>query len=327
MNAKNIFIFYVAFVVLLLCAPATAMAITADELANICEAMESAIVDLSVEYEWFADSPMSLEEKLEFIADKPMVIAINIPSHKLVCSLAAPDAKNPDASLFDKFVCQQAVTLMRDPNEVWDSLTKRSCNRQIAKSLTIGSFPPSAPVAIISKPDNVLEPYATPLDFSVFRFRLRKSTDRMPLSAALRLDNSKQSVRIDNTVRKVNDANSISVDFLRESTGTAYMRVYFSLDHGYTPVRYEYLSGPKPEAVAATVEVTSLEEVAPGLWFPSGGAMLIPDHTDEEGNYYQASSKILVNQGLTDEHFDIEFPPGTKVTDEIKGTKYVVEAQ
>ena len=33
----------------------------------------------------------------------------------------------------------------------------------------------------------------------------------------------------------------------------------------------------------------------------------------------------FVNQGLTDEHFDIDFPVGTKVHDEIKDTKYIVK--
>jgi hypothetical protein len=134
-------------------------------------------------------------------------------------------------------------------------------------------------------------------------------------------------VRLDNTVRKVNDANSVSVDFLLESGRIIYMCIYFSVDHGYTPVKYEHLSGPKPERVALTVEVTSLQEVAKGVWFPSSGAMLTPDWSDKEGNYYQATGKILVNQGLTAKDFDIVFPPGTRVDDQIKDVKYIVPGE
>jgi hypothetical protein len=42
-------------------------------------------------------------------------------------------------------------------------------------------------------------------------------------------------------------------------------------------------------------------------------------------NAYNAIGPILVNQGLTDEHFDIDFPVGTKVNDEIQDKKYVVK--
>jgi hypothetical protein len=307
---------------------AVSQPITIEQLADICEAMESAIVDLSVEYDWFADSPMSLEERLQLIADKPMIsVSASIPTFKLVCSLSPPASNNPNAPLFGRFVHEDSVIVARDPNTMWDSFHKQSYDGQIAKGLTIGSSRGPTKLGIISKPDHPIELYVTPLEFSVRCLRLRETLGQMPLSAALRFYNSKQLVRLDNTVRKVNDANSISVDFSLESVGTVYMRIYFSVDHGYTPVRYEHLSGPKPERVALTVEVTSLQEVAKGVWFPSSGAMLTPDWSDKEGNYYQATGKILVNQGLTAKDFDIVFPPGTKVHDEIKDVKYIVPGE
>ena len=100
------------------------------------------------------------------------------------------------------------------------------------------------------------------------------------------------------------------------------MRVYFSVDHGYTPIRYEYMSGLEPK-VSLTIDVHSLQKVAPGLWFPSEGVVIDPE--DDHLEAYIATDKITVNQGLTDKHFDIDFPLGTKVWNGITGVKYVVE--
>lgn len=99
------------------------------------------------------------------------------------------------------------------------------------------------------------------------------------------------------------------------------MRIYFSVDHGYTPVKFEHMKGP--DKVALSVNVESLEEVAEGVWFPGSGTNTVPD-SDRVGTY-QAISPILVNQGLTDEHFDIDFPVGTEVYDEIQDKEYVVK--
>jgi len=60
-----------------------------------------------------------------------------------------------------------------------------------------------------------------------------------------------------------------------------------------------------------------------GLWFSSSGLIRSPN--DEQSTVYLASSRILVNQGLTDDYFDIDFPVGTKVYDETRGLKYVVK--
>jgi hypothetical protein len=97
------------------------------------------------------------------------------------------------------------------------------------------------------------------------------------------------------------------------------MRIYFSADHNYTPVRYEYMRGELADLI---FEVQSLEKVGEGLWFPSSGVIYVAGQ--ERVNAFKTTSKILVNQGLTDKNFDIEFPPGTRVADEIKNTEYVV---
>jgi hypothetical protein len=77
-----------------------------------------------------------------------------------------------------------------------------------------------------------------------------------------------------------------------------------------------------PNEVGMAMDIHSLEKVAEGLWFPSSGC--ISTSGSKRVDAYTVTGKILVNQGLTDKHFDIEFPAGTKVRDKIKGVEYVV---
>jgi len=130
--------------------------------------------------------------------------------------------------------------------------------------------------------------------------------------------------RINHTVEKVGAFDTISAEFIDESTNNPFKQVRFSVDHGFTPIKYEDLNVYTGDPTF-TVEITSLQEVAPGLWFPGSGVM--KNHRDPHNwaNLYQAISPILVNQGLTDEHFDIDFPVGTEVHDEIQDKEYVVK--
>ena len=135
-------------------------------------------------------------------------------------------------------------------------------------------------------------------------------------------------MRLDNTIKKVNGFNTICASLLTETDPKnqfVYSRIYFSVDHGYTPVRYEYVRPTRAGTteVIMAMDVLSLEQVAEGLWFPSSGIISSPDEKDK--NVYQATGKIIVNQGLTDKHFDIEFPPGTEVWDKIRDLEYVVK--
>jgi hypothetical protein len=157
----------------------------------------------------------------------------------------------------------------------------------------------------------------TPFGFSVFRFRFRSITGYKPLSVVLR-----DLGRLDNTVEKINGFNTIRADVLQKQTKQVCKRVYFSVDHGYTPIKFDYV---ERNEVSLTFEVHSLEQVGEGLWFPSSG--VINCAGEKRVNAWQATSKILVNRGLTEKDFDIKFPHGTKVRDEIKGTEYTVESE
>jgi len=327
MNAKY-FCFYIIASLLLLSRPPAAMAVTADELADICKAMESAIVDISLEYEWYNIPPWIAEEAetemgTEMLIPKDGRRRFNFSAAGL---LSDRDPNDSNSLLPDRLLLEELTTLVTKDGNAWDNVTKHSYNGKIAKRLNIGGWPREVRSGIVSDSKRFMPTLIlSPLGFSVLRFNMSKVTDKLPLSAILR---RKELVRLDNTVKKVNGFNTVRVDFLQEWTKQVCIRVYFSVDHGYTPVRYEYMAGGKPESnrVDFVVEVHSLEQVAEGLWFPSSG--VIRSAGCERMDAFQAISKIVVNQGLTDEYFDIiDFPPGTKVRDEIKGTEYVVKSK
>jgi hypothetical protein len=87
-------------------------------------------------------------------------------------------------------------------------------------------------------------------------------------------------------------------------------------------VKYEFMGGG---GVAITVSVIALEEVASGLYFPTEGSISVAG--DERINAFAVVGDVLINQGLQKQDFDIVFPAGTKVIDEIQELEYVVGAQ
>jgi len=231
--------------------------------------------------------------------------------------LSNRDPNDPNSALPDRLLLEESTTIMNAEGDSWNSVTKASYNGKIAKYLQIGGWPREVCDGGISRSKRFYMPpmSGTPFGFSVFRFRFSNVADNKPLSVVL-----KDLGQLNNTVEKINGFNTIRADILQEQTKQISGRVYFSVDHGYTPVRYEYMRGENPHL---TFEINSLEQVGERLWFPSSGRISNPD--DKQANGYRAISKIVVNQGLTDKHFDIEFPPGTKVRDEIRDTEYIVK--
>ena len=318
MNVKLSFRFcIIAFSLQLSVFPA--MAITTDKLADICKEMESAIRDVSLEYEWYNIPPLTVEEE-----EKEMGVPMGVPKDGLrrfkfsaAGLLSNREPNDPNSAFPDRLLLEESSTIMDKDGNTWDSITKASYDGKIAKYLQIGGWPREIREGGISRSKRVFLPTAneTPIGFSVFR--LRKDIDKMPLCAWLKREGL---VRLDNTIQKVNGFNTIHSDFLQRQTKQVCRRVYFSVDHGYTPIKYDYI---RQNEVFLTFEVQSLEQVAQGLWFPSSG--VINRAGDKQVDVWQATSKILVNRGLAEKDFDVEFPPGTKVRDEIKGMEYVIK--
>jgi len=325
MNAKHNLCFYVTVFLLLVGQLPAAMAVTIEELANICEKMESAIVDISLEYEWLTIPHQTFEE-----AEAEMGVEVLIPKDgRRMFELSAAgllfnrDPNDPNSPpLPDRFLLEESATIITNKGNSWDNITKQSYNGKIGKYLNIGGWPRKVSTASISQKRPDISTILTPLGFSVLRFRICEVTNRSLISHILR--DYKELVHLDNTVKNINGFNTVRADLLRKYTKQVCIRVYFSVDHGYTPVRYEYLSGRETE-IALSIDIHSLEKIAEGLWFPSTGTISSSD--SERVGGYIVTSKIVVNQGLTEKDFDIDFPPGTKVQNEITGEEYVVKPE
>jgi len=313
--------------VLLLSPVSNAEAITTDELADIIEQMESTIVDISMEYEERViplSTHQELEEEtgLEFLIAKDGYKRYKFSADRL---LSQEDPNAMDWNCPGQFLQEEWSTMITKEQNEFNNITKQSYNGQVGKRLIIGGWPKETRTASVSYNKPYVDGNLTPLGFSVFS--MAYDPEPIPLSARLlssRLS-AKDKVRLDNVLRKVDGFNTIRAnlltDFRYEGNRLVYMRIYLSVDHNYTPVKFDHMKGP--DKVALSVNVESLEEVANGLWFPSSGTITIPG--SDRVSAYQAIGPILVNQNLKNEHFDIEFPKGTEVHDEIKDIRYVVK--
>jgi hypothetical protein len=293
--------------------------ITTDDLAGICQAMESAIQDVSVSYQWYVCPPAK-------IGDLPKSGGTSGP--RLI-------AKGPETCIWvakqpfgERYLSITKVTTVSADGESFDNTLMYSCNGEVAKYLnccadagTKRSFPPDGSVSGASAFVAPLPLSHTPMLFSVLYLSLDDA--RIPLSRSLR---KKGFVDVNEGVRKINGFNTVCASLLLDTPAIPaadkrpYLRICFSVDHGYTPVKYERLS---PDGrLNFAVDVNSLTQVAKGSWFPTGGSLAIAGSNLR--NVYKAG-KVAVNRGLTDRYFTIEFPPGTRVNDQITGSDYAVK--
>ncbi len=266
-----------------------------DELQQIIEAMESAYIDISVDYTWHYDPAPAVEE----IAGKGLLIPVG--KEQRTFTTARPFS--------DRSLSSDKITFMTEHGDTFDSESKESYNGSIAKHFHIGGWPKSTMTGTITKRKDFMKTSGTPLKFSVFYFH-----PHLALSEWLK---NTESCRINSEIVKINDCNSISVEMVT-SGGHIYRRIYFSIDHDYTPVRFEFIKGGK---VSRSIDVFKFQEVSKGLWFPVKGQ--IKAEGIERVNVYEAKT-VIVNQGLTVKDFDFEFPPGTRIRDEITGQKYII---
>jgi len=292
-------------------------AVTLDDLADMCDAMESAIVDIAVEYEWIVDPAPTIED-------------IKGTSRTIV--------KGPQKCtwLTKRPFAERSLMIQRQTNlnqfaDSSDSVVMESFNGKVAQYASVSSALPDGAKGILSR--GVIAEVRrftvpegqSPMVFSILAIHGQEKT--ICLSTALRKEGF---VRFEEDQGEINGFPVARAELLIEAPSSSaahklpYTRVYFSTAHSYTPVRYEYVSptanGPQ---VTASVDVTSLEQVSPGLWFPSAGCLTLMG--DNLKNRYQAT-EIVVNQGLSDEDFHVEFPPGTQVKDEVTGERYLVKS-
>ena len=265
---------------------------TLDSLADICESMEKAILDVTVEYEFSVD-PLPQNRVGVLVATRP---------EKYTWSAAKPFTD------LSKSSCD--FTVMNESGDTWDAHISQSYNGKIAKKYQLDGWPNRSSEGIITKRRN-FKPIksATPLVYTVHYF----ADQTLSLSQRLR-DKDKVTVALDTNIVKVNSYDAICVDIYGSFEGKRVhtQRVFFSPEHNFTLVKIEFFNG---RTSAGSFDVLELEEVEEGVWFPVKGRHISPGPNAPK-NIYQAS-KVVLNQGLKKDYFDIDFPPGTEVHDEI----------
>ncbi|MFA5422835.1 MAG: hypothetical protein WC374_03155 [Phycisphaerae bacterium] len=293
------------------------------DIINAVSTMESTMQDISVEYEWRVVPPWSKEEA-EAEMNMPMLqikdgirkVKLSISGFEIKTGKKRPFIEGPKRWFIEE------ASIISDQAENWNNLTLESFNGVFYKKLNIDDRANNFDGIIVTDLNNYHPSLIlSPIGFSVLRTGLSDVTDHTPLSVMLK---EKNLVRLQKDKKNINGFDTVAVDFLQEYTKQVVMRIYFSVNHGFTPVRFEYINGyGTPKEQITRFDVNSLEQVADNLWFPSSGTISSSD--DERINVYQATGKILVNQGLKDEDFDIEFPAGTRVYDKIRNKEYVVK--
>ncbi len=310
------------FPVVLFIMATEAKGITAEELADKCQSAENAIRDISMEYEWYHIPPLTHEEQEDpFKSIGVLLPKDGITKYKL---MAAPFIDQNGKQQWRKVQEESSILTTKD-GKSWDYLGKESYVGKVYKKFNSGGWPASIMTGTISSNSTGPSILLTPVGFSVFRFELEKGTNGNKLSYCLRYK-EKEIVRVSDSISKVNDFNTICVEFLQEYSKLPCVRVYFSVDHNYTPIKYEYLNSNKAGTqLNFAVDIHSLEKIVDGLWFPTSGTISAPD--DRHVNSFQVMEKILVNQGLQEKDFDIEFPVGTRVQDQIAKREYTVSEE
>ena len=274
--------------------------ITKEELADICEVMEDSILDVTAEYEFLVDP---LPEP------KPNRL-VGTGSEKIKWTGAKPFTE------LSKFSSKEIFKDISDKERSVHILT--SYNGKVAKKFQDDNLPGSNPNGIITNKANFMPIlFKTPLIYTAHHFKL---IDGVSLGQLLR-DKDRLIVELDKEIKKVNGFNTIRADIYRYTGETkVHTRgICFSPEHNFAIVKIELYSGPKS---SVSFDVLELEEAKKGIWFPVHGC-----RSDSSGkgpkNIIKATSKVIINQGLKKEYFDIEFPPGTQVNDEISGIRYV----
>jgi len=275
--------------------------LTLDHLADICEAMEAALVNVHVSYEWYVEPAPVLED----VRGSSMIITVGHSKCELLVSLPTEEVRITNSADY-----------VNGNGDAWHQTMASSFDGKISTQLSISDFPIQYSRATIDKGKRFIPPLnATPLGFSILKFQLGDNK-QPPLSVRLRQDQA--LIHLEKGV-VCNGFKCVRIDFLQPRVLRRHQSVYFSVDHGYAPVRYEFINGVE---VSYTANVKALQPVQKGLWFPSSGVL---ESKDSPINVYEAQSPIIVNAQISNKDFEIVLPAGTKVNDRVKGKNYMVE--
>jgi len=274
-------------------------ALTLSELADIFEAQESAIVDVVVEYEW-RNEKQQPAEVIQESDDDPLTAEAE--REECVFATAHPFS--------DRQMYSSKGDVTTKQGETFSLEIRQTYNGDVFKQLSIGGTRPCPPQGFITDRTDLLRGWTvTPMAFTILRNRKEGMLSE--------IRDHPEAVRLAEGTKRVRQFNTIELDFVMPQgtvhKGAVHRKYFFSVDHGYAPVRYEWI-GVGSGKTDAEVDVLALKEVSPGLWFPMKGTSR---HVNDNVKAVYEAKTVKVNQNLSKEYFDLEFPPDAEITDEI----------
>lgn len=261
-------------------------ALTLNELADIFDEMESAVTDISIEYEWY--------NQKQLIEQDVNSAGFLVPVSRAACTFTVAKPFTELQAYSEK------VDLSQGPGKTFTSDRRYTYDGKLFRQLRSGGLKGF----ITGRTDLLRSWNLTPMAFTIFRFYPQGL-----LSQGLR--EHPESFRLVDGIQQIRDFRTIELDSVIE-TGEVHQKMFLAVDHGYAPVRFEYIS-LSDNSVNFEVDVLALQEVADGLWFPFKGTSDSPG--DEDGSVFEVKS-ITLNQHLSKDDFDLAFPPGIEVNDE-----------
>ncbi len=302
------------------------------------EAAENSIIDVNLEYKCKIEPPHTFDDCIENVCrpkPKPyyggipedikcLITKNGITKHKMYASgfESKPRKPRPAFEGPKMWLMETKATLMLTEDKGWDNVLIETYDGSSYKRLSIGGWPKKVRDGYISNKDESRPLFTlSPLGFSVFRMGLCEIFDKTPLSAILK---EEKFAAFEPEVKNINGFNTVSVAFLQEYTRNPVARVYFSIDHNLTPVRFDYLNGAKSEKSKAdlTFDVLSLQKVDENLWFPGSG--VIRDCDEDRVNVFEVTKPVSLNKGLAKSNFQFDFPKNTRVHNKTENKDYVV---
>jgi len=266
-------------------------ALTLDELADIFDKMESAVTDISIEYEWYNQKELTEED----VNNTGFLYAVS----REACTFTTAKPFNQLQAFTQK------VDLSQGPGKTFSLDLRYTYDGKLFRQLSLQSLNENRPEGFITKRTDLLRAWnSTPMAFTIFRFYPDGLLSQM-------LREHPEWFRIVDGIQPIGDFRTIELDFVTDM-GVAYQKMFLSVEQGYAPVRFEYLS-PTNGAIQIAVDVQTLQQVADGLWFPFKGTSDTPG--DDNGSVFEVKS-VTLNQHLSKDDFNLAFPPGTEVNDE-----------
>lgn len=284
-------------VLCVVCGGRVAFAIDVAELRDILVAQEESIEDISIEYTRTHEPPMTKDD----VAGTTHLYSIGPVKEKLVTARPFSERRLTEVN----------VHLSDQHGREFDSFTKMSFDGRVVKHLTIGGWPRTATDGTITKRTSFVGPLClSPLRFTIFR--------DSPENIVEAIFEHPEVFRISDSEEVINGYETVCLELVRN--GFVPRKYYFSPTHGYALVR---LVHTRDDVVRFGFDAFELKQLENGFWFPMKGVII--DNEDDRKQVYVVN-KVKVNQGLTAEDFDFEFPVGTRIINEIANTQYIVEA-